>query len=110
MSRHLRGFPRSRKARIFRAWIYKILRNAFLTSRTGLKATSTVQLDLEAKRKPCLQPRKRRRASCCSVQMDGLCSRLWSTARRLSRGAAASEVEECRIRKSLPHLPSRWER
>ena len=31
----------------FRAWMYKILRNTFLTSRSGLKATMTVPLDLE---------------------------------------------------------------
>ena len=29
----------------FRAWMYRILRNTFLTSRTGLKATMTVPLD-----------------------------------------------------------------
>jgi len=46
MSRHLR-VSSFQKGTNFRAWIYKILRNAFLTSRTGLKATSTVQLDLE---------------------------------------------------------------
>jgi RNA polymerase sigma-70 factor (ECF subfamily) len=43
----LKGFSSFRPGTNFRAWIYKILRNAFLTSRTGLKATSTVQLDLE---------------------------------------------------------------
>jgi RNA polymerase sigma-70 factor, ECF subfamily len=31
----------------FRAWMYRILRNTFLTSRTGLKATLTVPLDSE---------------------------------------------------------------
>jgi RNA polymerase sigma-70 factor (ECF subfamily) len=43
----LKGFPSFRPGTNFRAWIYKILRNAFLTSRTGLKATATVSLDLE---------------------------------------------------------------
>ena len=43
----LKGFSSFKSGTNFRAWIYKILRNAFLTSRTGLKATSTVQLDLE---------------------------------------------------------------
>ena len=43
----LRGFPSFQPGTNFRAWIYKILRNAFLTSRTGLKATTTVSLDLE---------------------------------------------------------------
>jgi len=43
----LKGFPSFQPGTNFRAWIYKILRNAFLTSRTGLKATTTVSLDLE---------------------------------------------------------------
>jgi RNA polymerase sigma-70 factor, ECF subfamily len=45
--RALKGFSSFQPGTNFRAWIYKILRNAFLTSRTGLKATSIVQLDLE---------------------------------------------------------------
>jgi RNA polymerase sigma-70 factor (ECF subfamily) len=44
----LKGFPSFQLGTNFRAWIYRILRNAFLTSRTGLKATATVSLDLEA--------------------------------------------------------------
>jgi RNA polymerase sigma-70 factor (ECF subfamily) len=43
----LTGFSSFQPGTNFRAWIYKILRNAFLTSRTGLKATATVPLDLE---------------------------------------------------------------
>jgi len=43
----LKGFSSFRPGTNFRAWIYRILRNAFLTSRTGLKATATVPLDLE---------------------------------------------------------------
>lgn len=43
----LRGFPSFQAGTNFRAWIFKILRNTFLTSRTGLKATATEQLDLE---------------------------------------------------------------
>jgi RNA polymerase sigma-70 factor, ECF subfamily len=43
----LKGFPSFQPGTNFRAWIYKILRNTFLTSRTGLKAAS-VPLDLEA--------------------------------------------------------------
>ena len=44
----LNGFSSFQPGTTFRAWIYKILRNAFLTSRTGLKATVTVPLDLES--------------------------------------------------------------
>jgi RNA polymerase sigma-70 factor (ECF subfamily) len=48
----LNGFSSFQPGTNFRAWIYKILRNAFLTSRTGLKATATVPLDLEGEEKP----------------------------------------------------------
>ncbi len=41
----LRGFASFQQGTNFRAWIYKILRNTFLTSRTGLKAGLTVSLD-----------------------------------------------------------------
>jgi RNA polymerase sigma-70 factor (ECF subfamily) len=43
----LKGFSSFQPGTNFRAWIYKILRNTFLTSRTGLKATANVPLDLE---------------------------------------------------------------
>ena len=43
----LRGFSSFRLGTNFRAWMYRILRNTFLTSRSGLKATMTVSLDLE---------------------------------------------------------------
>src|SRR5260370_4003140 len=43
----MKGFSSFQPGTNFRAWIYKILRNAFLTSRTGLKAAATVPLDLE---------------------------------------------------------------
>jgi RNA polymerase sigma-70 factor (ECF subfamily) len=41
----LKGFPSFRLGTNFRAWMYRILRNTFLTSRTGLKATMTVPLN-----------------------------------------------------------------
>jgi RNA polymerase sigma-70 factor (ECF subfamily) len=44
----LKGFSSFRQGTNFRAWIYRILRNAFLTSRTGLKAATTEPLDPEA--------------------------------------------------------------
>jgi len=40
----LKGFSSFRTGTNFRAWMYRILRNTFLTSRTGLKA-GTVQFD-----------------------------------------------------------------
>jgi RNA polymerase sigma-70 factor (ECF subfamily) len=45
----LRGFSSFQPGTNFRAWIYKILRNTFLTSRTGLKAAASVPLDGEDK-------------------------------------------------------------
>ena len=44
----LKGFSSFRAGTNFRAWMYRILRNTFLTSRTGLRATSTVRLDVDA--------------------------------------------------------------
>src|ERR1700689_3121025 len=43
----LKGFSSFRQGTNFRAWIYKILRNTFLTSRTGLKASATMPIDVE---------------------------------------------------------------
>lgn len=43
----LKGFSSFQLGTNFRAWMYRILRNTFLTSRTGLKGTMTVPLDLE---------------------------------------------------------------
>lgn len=43
----LKGFSSFQLGTNFRAWMYRILRNTFLTSRTGLRATMTVSLDSE---------------------------------------------------------------
>jgi len=43
----LKGFRSFEQGTNFRAWIFRILRNTFLTSRTGLKAGMTVSLDSE---------------------------------------------------------------
>ena len=42
----LQGFSSFKLGTNFRAWMYRILRNAFLSSRTGLQATMTVSLNL----------------------------------------------------------------
>jgi RNA polymerase sigma-70 factor (ECF subfamily) len=44
----LKGFRSFQPGTNFRAWIYQILRNTFLTSRTGLKSSATVPLELES--------------------------------------------------------------
>ena len=41
----LRNFGSFQPGTNFRAWVYRILRNTFLNSHTGLRATSTVSLD-----------------------------------------------------------------
>jgi len=41
----LKGFASFQQGTNFRAWIYRILRNTFLTSRAGLKISMTVSLD-----------------------------------------------------------------
>jgi RNA polymerase sigma-70 factor (ECF subfamily) len=41
----LRGFSSFQLGTNFRAWIYRILRNTFLTSRTGLKANIPLEFD-----------------------------------------------------------------
>lgn len=43
----LRGFTSFQRGTNFRAWMYRILRNTFLTSRSGLKAASMVALDAD---------------------------------------------------------------
>jgi RNA polymerase sigma-70 factor (ECF subfamily) len=43
----LKGFGSFELGTNFRAWIYRILRNTFLTSRTGLKAAKALSLDDE---------------------------------------------------------------
>jgi RNA polymerase sigma-70 factor (ECF subfamily) len=44
----LKGFRSFQLGTNFRAWMYQILRNTFLTSRTGLKSSASVPLDLES--------------------------------------------------------------
>jgi RNA polymerase sigma-70 factor, ECF subfamily len=43
----LKGFSSFQRGTNFRAWIYRILRNTFLTSRTGLKSASSFSFDDE---------------------------------------------------------------
>lgn len=43
----LKGFAAFQQGTNFRAWIYRILRNTFLTSRSGLREKATVPIDDE---------------------------------------------------------------
>jgi RNA polymerase sigma-70 factor, ECF subfamily len=44
----LKGFSSFQPGTNFRAWMFRILRNAFLNSRTGLRLSQTASLELEA--------------------------------------------------------------
>ncbi len=48
----LKGFSSFQLGTNFRAWMYRILRNTFLTSRKGLKVAMTVPLDPEQEEGP----------------------------------------------------------
>lgn len=50
----LKGFSSFQPGTNFRAWMYRILRNTFLTSRTGLQAAKTVALDEEEEQSAAL--------------------------------------------------------
>ncbi len=41
----LRGFSSFKQGTNFRAWMYRILRNTFLTTQAGLKAAASISLD-----------------------------------------------------------------
>jgi RNA polymerase sigma-70 factor, ECF subfamily len=48
----LRGFSSFQTGTNFRAWMYRILRNTFLTSRTGLKTTVAIDEDADERLLP----------------------------------------------------------
>ncbi len=52
----LNGFASFTPGTDFRAWIFRILRNAFLNSRTGLRAKMTVQLEPEEAEAAAVDP------------------------------------------------------
>lgn len=60
----LKGFGGFQQGTNFRAWMFRILRNTFLTSRSGLAATRTVSLDTEGKARLCRCPARRPNPSC----------------------------------------------
>ena len=87
----LKGFPSFQPGTNFRAWMYRILRNTFLTSRTGLQASATVPLDLEGEGEALL-PAGERNAGEHPAAAFGPATRaggVGPVACDLSRGAAA---------------------
>ena len=76
----LKGFSSFQLGTNFRAWIYRILRNAFLTSRVGLKAAVTEPLETEGEEN--LPSEKETPESILLQRADWqLCKRLWSGCR-----------------------------
>ena len=51
----LRGFSSFAQGSNFRAWIFRILRNTFLTSKSGMKATAALPFDEEGVPEPATE-------------------------------------------------------
>ena len=80
----LRGFGGFHAGSSIRAWMFRILRNTFLTSRTGLRAVPTVSIDDELP----IATRRRRSCTCCNARTSIASARDRKFAARVSRGAA----------------------
>jgi RNA polymerase sigma-70 factor, ECF subfamily len=66
----LKGFSSFQEGTNFRAWIYRILRNTFLTSRTGLKANQPLDTDEKAGSEPDLPAEQRTPESILLEKLD----------------------------------------
>ncbi|HXM08750.1 MAG TPA: RNA polymerase sigma factor [Terriglobales bacterium] len=107
----LKGFPSFQPDTNFRAWIYKILRNAFLTSRTGLKVTMTVPLDLDGEEE--ILPVVRETPESILLQRsDGqlVQQALEQLPVAYREILLLCEVEEMSYQEISARLPSRWAR
>jgi RNA polymerase sigma-70 factor, ECF subfamily len=51
----LRGFSSFQQGTNFRAWMYRIVRNSFLTSKSGLRAAAAMQLDEQGVEEPATE-------------------------------------------------------
>ena len=96
----LKGFDLFQQGTNFRAWVYKILRNTFLTSRTGMRA-ATDQFDDE-KADVILPPVKETPESCWSRKRTAsYCKRRWLSCRcRFAKWSCWRMWKKCRTRKS----------
>jgi RNA polymerase sigma-70 factor (ECF subfamily) len=107
----LKGFPSFQPGTNFRAWIYKILRNTFLTSRTGLKATATVPLDLEGEEEALPTDKETPESILLQRSDEQLCSGPWRNCQSpIARSCCYVMSKRCLTRKSLSLSPSRWAR
>ena len=107
----LKGFSSFQPGTNFRAWIYKILRNTFLTSRTGLKAAATVPLDAEEEDE--VLPAVKETPESILLQRSD-----WQLVQQaleqlpvpIAKCCCSVKSKRCRIRKSRLRLRSRWVR
>ena len=109
----LKGFAAFAEGTNLRAWMFRILRNAFLTSRSGLAAQKTGYLEDEERKcrgsdgarrdsraDPAAQP-ERTGALCCA----GIASRELP-----ARSSCSAMWRRCRIARSRRCWMCRWER
>ena len=66
----LKGFASFQQGTNFRAWMYRILRNTFLTSRSGLREKMTVPLDRRGSRRMLRGRPIRRNQRCLRVRIS----------------------------------------
>lgn len=101
----LKGFSSFQLGTSFRAWMYRILRNTFLTSRTGLRVTMTVPLDLDADGPELAVGRARRRQFCLNAQTVNCCRVRWKSCPCIfGRSFSYVKSGRCRTRR----LPKRF--
>jgi len=102
----LKGFSSFQPHTNFRAWIYRILRNTFLSSRAGLRARSTVPLD-EEEGPEIPHPRARRRVSSSNTPRSNCCRARLSNFRCIFVKSCCSVMwKKCHIKKSRTRSPS----
>jgi RNA polymerase sigma-70 factor, ECF subfamily len=106
----LKGFSSFQPGTNFRARIYRILRNAFLSSRTGLKATPTVPLDLEGEEDVLPAVRETPESILLRRSDEQLVRQAMEQLPVLpiARYCCCVRSKRCPTRKSLPLSSSRW--
>ena len=96
----------------FRAWIYRILRNTFLSSRTGFTATAAVQFGLDDEEEALPAAATDTPESILLHRSEGKLVQLALAQLQLPYREVLllHEVEEMSYQEISPHLPSRWAR
>jgi RNA polymerase sigma-70 factor (ECF subfamily) len=95
----LRAFETFEPGSNFKAWIYRILRNTFLTSRTALGSTRTVQLDNDSEAVKAIDPAPTPEAEVIRLdRLDVLQSALEQLAPQLREVILLCDLEELKYR------------